>query len=325
MRKIHLLAGLATVCLFFVISAAASAEFASHNKKTEGGSRYSVLKLEAGGATVQCLGQESTSAPTWKIKNEKGEAAESGPKLSLKTKTWGECGVEAKGIKESSEATVSSDECELEVQQPHEEETTAATFSGACTAKIEVSKEVCEVKIEPKELKSVTVDDSGVESENMIVNLALKNVVTSTKGAGCEHDSIKSTKEGLMEGEIEVTDASIKAPGAPFSVYLQSGPIVTNGQTATIAVKWLFPAREPATPLGALQARETPLEATPYFTIGGETWPTCQNKEYNITQPECKMKVKMERTPPRGLYLHHMTIWATWLGQTSEETVIGVR
>jgi len=312
---------LAVLASFIVPVSAAHGEFAAHNKSHEGSTAYVGFRLEASGV-LQCFNEES-GAPKWTLKNSKGELSESGTELFFKIKSWGGCEVAPKEG-EQKEAKVTSGECEMEVDQPEEGEHGKGGVAS-CTLKIETtSKETCEVKIEgDKEQPESTIGQSGEENQNAVLTVNLSKRVSITATGSC---GLKSSKEASLETETEGLQVSRKGDPAPFTTYLLAPhEYLMRGEERTLVVKWLFPAREEALP-EVLTGVETPMESTPFFTVTGQTVLFCKNKTYNITQPECRMKIKMEREPARGQrYTHIFTLTASLAGMTSTDRVVGIR
>lgn len=323
MLKIHLSIIGIVIGGLLAFASPAYAEFLSFNSKSSGTASDGAFTLTGGGATITCSALSST-APLWSIENTKGELATTGPDFLASFPKLTECATEVAG----TEIPVTTTECEFAVKQTKEEEKIDGALIKTCALKGEVSKAPCEITLEAstnKELKEMTVNYSGLESKNMILGFHVKNLTTLVHGAGCESAGIKATKEAAFEGSVEVPEASIKGPGAPFSIYLVSGQVATlkRSEERLISVRWELAVREAATPGEALQFSEDPASGG-NFTFSRETFPFCKAKVYNTTQPECRMWVRLEKLPPANGTLT-VTISVTWASQTSTETLTGVR
>jgi hypothetical protein len=323
MSKMHLSIIGTVICGLLAFASPAYAEFLSFNSKSSGDAGGE-LTFAGGGATVTCIALPS-AGPEWSIRNAKGELATTGPELLSKLKKSAECTTEALGV----EVHPTTSECEFAVKQTGTEEKVDGTAIDNCTIKAEFGGAVCEVTAEAasnKELKEVTVDVSGLQSKNMILNYELQGVTTSVKGAGCSFAGIKATKEGTVEGAVEASEASIQQGGAWFSLYLPDHPgqpvaFVKNGEKLLVTARW---ERVPATarPGSALKTAER--GGTNNYTISKENLLTCQSREYNGTQPECRMEAELKNRPPAGnVYIIDFSV--EWMGITSEVSVIGVR
>ncbi len=323
MSKMHLSIIGIVICALLAFASPAYAEFLSFNSKSSG-AESGGLTFVGGGADVACIALGST-APEWIIRNSKGELATTGPELLSKLKKSAECSTEFSGV----EIPVTSSECEFAVKQTGTEEKINGTLVDNCTLKGEFGGAVCEVTAEAalnKELKEMTVDVSGLQSKNMILNFKLKDVTTSVKGAGCTFAGIKATKEATIEGAAGASEASIKAANAPFSVYLPPLPeplrFLTNGQQQLVTVRWERAGMESATPGGSLTAPER--GGTGNFSLANQTLLFCQNKEYDAVQPECRMTGELKKRPPEGT-VYILTVTIEWMSQTSEALLVGVR
>lgn len=287
MHKIRLPVGLAF--LFVILSicpAPALAEFKSTNKSSEGRSYFEVAEMEAGGAKVECGESGTKGSPEWTIENE-GKPAEKGADLRLKNKSWGECTTEIAGITKA----VSSSGCEMEAQQPKEEETVAVTVLSTCAFKAEIKKEeFCEIKIEAKEnkaLKALYLSNSGEKNENMALSFELTGI-TTTVSSPCAAVGIKATKEGTLTGAVEALQVAPAMPASNFRVSRVGSPMITrtSGEERAVIVSNFGPQASPGSTLGI-----TPAGLATLFVVASNTLAFCQGMTY-VMGEACDMHVQ---------------------------------
>lgn len=270
----------------------ASAEFLSLAKGFSGESIAAEQTVEAGGGTFTC--DSTGGAGSWLVKRG-SEPARKGPALLVAFKLWDDC------VAESSElepTTATGSECREEFLQPREEATITETISSICSLKVEVDKEICEVKLEPgsnKELKEVSVYNSGLESLNTVLAYNTLRVTTQVNAA-CEKAGvgIGATSEGKIGGTSENEKVQ---PGqrlgtfvlgySPNNVFRRMGEkrtvTVINTAAGTASPRLFFEAQRPS---------------IPFWGITGLRF--CETLSYNSRQA-CPMEVELVRPLATGI------------------------
>lgn len=330
MRKMKILAGFAVmVGALLACVPAAFAEFKSVEKGSEGKTSSSALSVEAGGATIQCVPEEETKGDgTWIIETKEKTHAEKGPDLILKAKTWGDCAAEAKGI-ESKEGAVTSSECELEVEEPHEETRGLTDVVSTCTFKIEVKKEsICEIKIASsgnKERKEAIMEHSGESNENVVLSLAMEQLTTTTSGSACTTADIESTTTGKLFDGVEGKNLDDGPPVGEFRLSFAGGGGLMRPvkSTRTVGVVYAGTALGPIIlGNGPLTAKETTADfntAAPekFFSLTGRTLVECQNFQFSPTSRACNMTVESVKLPSRTQSVMYLTFRVVFNGAES--------
>lgn len=207
MNPIRLMTGLAVIVVALLASTGmATAEFTG--EATKGKGEFIEFNLEAGGAKILCVAfSKGASELTWKITNGK-EEVKKGSHLTFSTSKWGTCTASAPKL-ESSKATLSG--CELEVTEAKEEFEVAGKDVTKCT--IEASG--CTISLEPKENEKLTnfaLYPSGEKGKNLVVEPTVKNVAT-TVSEKCASLGVKATKEGHLEGAVEMQQVTPQLAG----------------------------------------------------------------------------------------------------------------
>jgi hypothetical protein len=285
-----------TVAVFFAYSAAALAEFKGGSKATSGKSERIYAKIEAGGATITCGEPETKGAPEWTIEKE-GKAAEKGPSLHLKVKTWGSCGTEVGGETRS----VTGSECELEAKQTKEEGTVGITVLSACAFKFETKKpESCEIKItsaENSERSHAALADAGEHAESLGMELALTGVTTTVSGS-CEASGIKPTHTGKLTGLVESLQVTPQRPNPLWEFRFAPNVVrqivgLNNSTELRLVNRQAVASNGPGNLFTA--TIETDAGNNPFFTITTRTVPECRTFMYSANggaNDRCTMKVK---------------------------------
>jgi hypothetical protein len=323
MLKMSRMAALALmVGAFLGYTTTAFGEFSSKNGSPEGKGAYNVLTVTGGGLAFTCdEGPEVKSPNVWQVERSRFPATK-GATLALKIVTWGSCIAEG-ALKQIVPA--SGSECLLETNEPKEEEKVLATIVTTCKLRIEVVKgSFCEMNLAEtgnKERSGITLDHSGAENENLIVNFSLAKVTTTTSTAmTCELGGIKPTTEAKITGAMEEEAVTPGFPTNMFTLRRLGAPLITTiGGERTIAV--LYTGNGEIQPGGLLEAvEELTLSNTspPYFEAIELV--TCQLVTYTNGHV-CTMKAKVVKLPGTREGTVYLKYKITFNGRTSEVAV----
>lgn len=316
MRKFQFVV-IAALLAMACVPAAALAEFTA--KSSQGKSSAIAIQIKAGGAEINCIADESeNNSPGWTIEHE-GKPATKGSNLEIKMKSLGECGAEAKGLKQTK---VHSGECQAETKEAGEEGKVPLVIASACQVKIGTGSEICEIAINPsenKELKETTMNHTGLENESLILEFAVTDLSTAAKGGGCASDGITSAKSGRLEGATEELELLSAQPNSFFTVARVGDFAMRRRDTRTITMG--YNGTGSATPSGALIAAESPTTiAGPFFKMPEKkTVAECNTMPFT-NGTGCSMKLEAIASRGQGPIIYYK--WTvTWMGIESQAMV----
>jgi hypothetical protein len=210
---------LVAVSLILGFADTAAAKFSSVGEGSSGSGESIELELEAGGAKVSCAAfKEGSSKIAWTIE-EGGKAASEGEDLRMLFESWGECEGSSSEISKQK-ATISS--CKLQVAEPKSEGEVTEQVVSTCTIKLAS----CEIKILPEENKALSATglfNSGIENEDLDLNLEAKNLATTISGT-CP--GIKATKAGTI---VDIAETKQVQPGRLSEFRIGASPNAMPG------------------------------------------------------------------------------------------------